>query len=184
MGVIQSTNHLLKTGEKLIIRNGNQSDALSLIKITRSVMEEGEFVISTPEEFIITKEEEEKWIQGFIDNDGKLLLVAEVNNRVIGWLIFQNQPRKKLSHTGEFGITIRNGWRDKGIGRVLIKELLNWAEENPMIKKVGLAVFSTNDRAIHLYKSLGFHEEGRRVQHIKLADNHYVDDLLMYKLVK
>ena len=38
--------------------------------------------------------------------------------------------------------------------------------------------------AIALYRKNGFVEEGRRIQEVKMADGRYVDDILMYKLVK
>lgn len=89
-----------------------------------------------------------------------------------------------IIRSGEFGITTRKGWRDKGVGRIIITELLYWAEKNPIIKKVCLGVFSNNKRAIHLYKSLGFEEEGCRKQHIRISEDEYLDDILMYKFVK
>ncbi|WP_328043105.1 GNAT family N-acetyltransferase [Neobacillus mesonae] len=69
------------------------------------------------------------------------------------------------------------------MGKLLIKELLNWAEHNPLIEKVSLGVLSTNQRAIELYKSMGFVEEGRKIKEVKFSDDLYVDDILMYKLV-
>ena len=60
---------------------------------------------------------------------------------------------------------------------------LDWAEKNPLIEKVSLGVLSTNYRAIALYKSMGFVEEGRKIKEIKINENEYVDDILMYKFV-
>ncbi len=70
-----------------------------------------------------------------------------------------------------------------GIGKELIEALLDWAEANPLIEKVSLGVFSTNHRAISLYKRLGFIEEGRKIKEFKMSENEYVDDIIMYKLV-
>ena len=70
-----------------------------------------------------------------------------------------------------------------GIGRMLVNELLDWAEKNPFIEKVSLGVFSTNYRAISLYKSMGFKEEGRKIKEIRMNENEYIDDILMYKFV-
>lgn len=102
---------------------------------------------------------------------------------MIGWIVFQSHTRKRLSHTGSFGVMIDKEYRGLGMGKLLIRALLEWAEKNPLIEKVSLGVFSTNQRAIALYKSLGFVEEGRKVNEIRMNDNEYVDDVLMYKLV-
>lgn len=63
---------------------------------------------------------------------------------------------------------VDKNFRDKGIGKLLIKGLLDWAESNPLIEKVSLGVFSTNKRAIALYKKMGFIEEGRKIKEFKM----------------
>ena len=80
-------------------------------------------------------------------------------------------------------MSISENYRGMGIGKTLIKTLLDWAENHPLIEKVSLGVFSTNHRAISLYKSMGFIEEGRKVKEIKINENKYVDDIIMYKFV-
>ena len=78
---------------------------------------------------------------------------------------------------------IEKDFRNIGIGKLLIKGILNWAELNPFIEKVSLGVFSTNERAIVLYKNMGFIEEGRKIKEFKMGNGEYVDDVLMYQLV-
>ncbi len=46
-----------------------------------------------------------------------------------------------------------------------------------------LGVFSTNYRAIALYKRMGFIEEGRKVNEVKLNEKEDMDDILMFKLM-
>lgn len=65
----------------------------------------------------------------------------------------------------------------------LLQTLIKWAEGHPVIEKLSLGVFSTNYPAIHLYKKMGFVEEGRKIKDIKLSHDVYVDDVLMYKMV-
>jgi RimJ/RimL family protein N-acetyltransferase len=66
----------------------------------------------------------------------------------------------------------------------LLQTLIDWAEANPLIEKIGLAVFANNEAAIRLYRKLGFMEEGRRPREMKLGPGQYVDDVLMCRLVK
>jgi RimJ/RimL family protein N-acetyltransferase len=70
-----------------------------------------------------------------------------------------------------------------GIGTALLQTLIDWAEANPLIEKIGMAVFANNERAIRLYRKLGFVEEGRRPREMKLGPGWYVDDVLMYRFV-
>ena len=66
----------------------------------------------------------------------------------------------------------------------MLEALLEWAEANPLIEKIGLSVFSSNADAFRLYRRLGFAEEGRRAKAIRLAPGEYVDEVLMAKFVK
>jgi len=60
-----------------------------------------------------------------------------------------------------FSIFIKKKWRGYGIGKLLVQAMLDWAQENKLIRKISLFVFSTNKNAIRLYKKLGFRQEGR-----------------------
>lgn len=168
---------------KVIIRTGKINDAEAILHIQRDVAEENEYLISVPDELDKTRDEQISWVQRLIENETETIIVAEIDDKVIGWLVFQSPNRKRLSHTGSFGMMIHKDYRGIGIGKMLITELLDWAEKNPLIEKVSLGVFSTNRRAISLYKRMGFLEEGRKKKEIKLSENEYADDILMYKFV-
>ncbi|WP_246197224.1 GNAT family N-acetyltransferase [Cytobacillus depressus] len=174
---------VFKNNEKYTIRTGKVEDAEAVLEIQKSVIAEGDYLISVSEEFIQTLEQQREWIQGLLENRIETLIVAEINGEVVGWIVFLSQYRKRLSHTGSFGMMISKRYRGMGIGKMLIRALLDWAEKNPLIEKVCLGVFSTNHRAISLYKSMGFVEEGRKIKEIKINENEYVDDILMYKFV-
>lgn len=184
MTTIEPRALITKTGEPFIIRCAQPDDASSLLAYVRSVAQETGFFVIQPDEFPSTEELERQWIQEHLDHPGKLALAAEVADEIIGSLSFENGPFKRMSHTGTFGISIRRDWRGKGIGTAMLEALLEWAGGNPLIEKVGLAVFSTNTGAIELYTRLGFVEEGRRAKEIKIGPGKYVDEVLMGRFVK
>ena len=161
------------------IRTARVEDSAALLEIQREVVAEGQYFISVSEEFNKTVEEQHEWVKSSLENERETLLVAEVSGEIVGWICFNTQNRKRLSHTGSIGIMVKKEMRNAGIGRVLLEELLAWAKLNPFIEKVSLAVFATNTRAITLYKSLGFVEEGRKIKEYKLNDHEYLDDILM-----
>ena len=121
--------------------------------------------------------------QKHIDGPGKLVLVAEIPDEVIGCLSFENGQRRRIAHRGSFGISVREKWRGQGIGTAMLQTLIDWAEANPLIEKVGLSVFANNVDAIRLYKRLGFVEEGRQPREMKLGPGEYTDNVLMYRFV-
>lgn len=166
-----------------MIRTGTIEDSEATLDIQKSVVSEGHFLISLPEEFKKTSSEQREWVQNVLDNERETLIVVEKDGEVVGWVVFMNENKQRLSHTGSFGIMISKNHRGLGLGKMLLQALLDWAEKNPLIEKVSLAVFSTNHHAISLYKQMGFIEEGRKIKEFKMSNNEYVDDILMYKLV-
>lgn len=148
-------------------------------------MGESDFQVTEPDEFTMTVDDEIAWINKLNCSETSLALVAEINGYVVGLIDFHgNSKRRRLSHSGAFGMSVLQEYRDQGIGSVLIESLLAWAKECKLVEKVSLAVLATNQRAIFVYKKLGFIEEGRRIREVKIGPGKYVDDILMYKFVK
>lgn len=175
---------VFKNNVKCIIRTAALKDAKQILDLEYSIICEREFFISVPEEIEKPSIQEQKeWIHKIIENEKETMLVAEIDGGVVGWIVFQSDNRKRLSHTGSLSMLVKKEYRGMGIGKMLLKALLDWAEKNPFIEKVSLGVLSTNLRAISLYKSIGFLEEGRKIKEFKMSENEYVDDILMYKFV-
>ena len=156
-----------------------------MLDYTQMSHKETGFMVTLLEELNLSLDDEIKWINKTLTSPDDLAIVAEFGGKIIGIIDFQGRSqRKRLAHTGHFSMALYPDFRNDGIGALLIQALLGWAEIHPTLEKVGLAVFATNLRAIFLYKKLGFLEEGRRHKEIKFGPNEYVDDILMYKLVK
>ncbi|KAM7183690.1 Acyl-CoA N-acyltransferase [Naviculisporaceae sp. PSN 640] len=59
------------------------------------------------------------------------------------------------------GISLVSGQRGKGYGAEAINWVLDWGFRHGGYHRIGLTAFSYNTRALKLYRSLGFVEEGR-----------------------
>lgn len=167
----------------ITIREIKLEDAPKLLQHTQLVFTQSTFLLTTPEEFTLTIERQRDWIEEQ-SKIGNYMLVAEDNGKIIGFLNASRSQRKRVSHNCMFGISIQKEYWNKGIGRKMIMKMLQWAESHPQIEKVLLEVFAHNERAIHLYQSLGFIEEGRKKKHIKFDDGTYVDEIIMSIFVK
>jgi RimJ/RimL family protein N-acetyltransferase len=184
MASIQPKICTARTGRVFTIRTAQPKDAGPLLAYIRPVAEETEFFILEPDEFPPTVEQEQQWVQEHLDSPGKLLLLAEVAGTIIGTVNFENGPHRRIAHRGSLGIAVVEQWRGRGVGTALLEALLEWATANPLIEKVGLEVFATNQTAIRLYKRLGFVEEGLRPKDIKVRPGRYVDTVAMCRFVK
>lgn len=83
MGEIIAKQSVLKTGEIVLLRTAVPEDTERVYELARSVMEESEFVVTTPEEMSLTIEQERNWIQSHLEDPGKLMVVAEFFGAVI-----------------------------------------------------------------------------------------------------
>jgi RimJ/RimL family protein N-acetyltransferase len=80
------------------------------------------------------------------------------------------------------GITIAAPYQNKGYGREAINWGLDWAFQHGNLRRVELNVVAYNERAIALYKSVGFTLEGRARESV-FRNRRYWDYLSMGILV-
>jgi RimJ/RimL family protein N-acetyltransferase len=172
--------HLTKDGRRFIIRKPIEDDAADIISYSKILFASTDQVLTTVEEYTITVENEKIWINNLNENPGSNVLVAALDNQIVGLLFFISNAKIKNAHTGEFGVSVHPNFQGIGIGRQMIETLLNWAKSKSNIEKVFLNVFATNKHAIKLYKDLGFTEEGRHIKAIKQLTGEYVDTIQMY----
>ena len=162
-------------------------DAEQLLAGVRAVIgEQLEGVISQPGEMAVTVDQERTWIEGSAETDNSILLIAEHDGALVGWLDLRERPpahgasRSDLWHQRER----RQPWRHRGVGTALIQTMLDWATRNPLIDKVKLGVVAQNQGARRLYERLGFVEEGYQRREYKRRDGTYLDNVLMCRFVK
>jgi RimJ/RimL family protein N-acetyltransferase len=147
--------------EKMIIRKARKSDAAAMINYLHQIAGESDYLtFGSADELHLTVEKEEKLFEDYFNRDNGLNLIAEYDGQIAGNLIFSGGTKKRTAHAGEFGISVRKDFWGMGIGKALIARLIEWSKETGVIRKINLRVRSDNARAIHLYKSFGFVEDG------------------------
>jgi RimJ/RimL family protein N-acetyltransferase len=147
--------------EKMIIRKARKTDAAAMINFLHQIAGESDYLtFGSTDELHLTVEKEEKLFEDYFNRDNGLNLIAEYDGQIAGNLNFSGGTKKRTAHAGEFGISVRKDFWGKGIGKALIARLIEWSKESGVIRKINLRVRSDNARAIHLYKSFGFKEEG------------------------
>lgn len=103
-------------------------------------------------------------------------LVAKVDNTVVGyigsWMI--------IDECHITNIAILPSYRRKGIASKLVKELINYCNENG-ISYMLLEVRTNNFPAQKLYEKFGFKSDGTREGYYKNPDGTYDDAILMTK---
>jgi RimJ/RimL family protein N-acetyltransferase len=179
MGKVEASNFKTKTGLSVIIRNATEADAEGYLELGKSIMAEEIYTLTQVEEMTMTIEQERQWLRLHIENPNHLVLVAEVDGRIVGQLDFANGHRRLIAHTGQFGIGLHKDFRALGIGPQLLTKLIDWARKHSEMEKINLSVHQTNENAIAAYKKCGFVIEGIRTRDLKYPNGVYVDTVLM-----
>lgn len=83
-------------------------------------------------------------------NDNNVFSVYNDKNELVGnCAIYLNE---KVT----FSVQMRPTLTSQGLGKEFVYSFLNFAKEKYSLKTIGLSVLKFNERAIRLYKSLGF----------------------------
>jgi PhnO protein len=92
-----------------------------------------------------------------ISNPKNLYLIAENKNEGLGFISFHTQ--NLLHHCGLVGeiqeFFIHQKYRGQGVGRILINEILNYAEEHNL-KSIEVTTNKKRVENVAIYENLGF----------------------------
>ena len=122
----------------------------------------------------------EGFINGLTNNDH--LFVAEVEEdgfkKVVGNVGMHVNNANRARHCAEIGIMVHSDFQNKGIGRELLNKVIDLADNWLMLVRLELSVYVDNEKAINLYKSLGFEIEGIK-KYAAIRNGKYEDQYIM-----
>jgi RimJ/RimL family protein N-acetyltransferase len=156
--------------------------AQDIIDYVKKASGETDNIITTPEEFTLTEEQEAKYIQAVLDSRLSNMIVMMEDGQIIGQCgLHGREGRKRLGHISSLGITILKEHWNKGIGYKLMSTQIEYAKSHG-ISKINLEVRTDNPAAVHLYKKIGFEIEGtnRRSMYV---EGEYIDTYYMGMII-
>ncbi len=145
-----------REGLPFVIRPSRDDDAPGLAALIDAVAGEGEYIVAIPGEQE-TLEQSARLVS--IVLEGGLALTLEIDDQVAGNLMVSRRSGRHYAHVAEIAIIVSNAYRGAGFGRSMLEMAIAWTRQVG-IAKLSLQVFTRNDRAIALYRSLGFVDEG------------------------
>lgn len=165
------------------VRDAQVTDAATLCNAEKTWAEKPGYLVSQPTE--LETESFARRIRELSESSKGLYVVAlGEDHGIVAHALLDPMGLRALSHIVRLTIVIHPSFEGKGVGKLLMERLVQWAKETEGVEKIELLVRSTNERAISLYKKFGFIEEGRLTKRIKIADGKYIDDISMGLLVK
>ncbi|MDO5444808.1 MAG: GNAT family N-acetyltransferase [Eubacteriales bacterium] len=157
----------LKDGTACLLRNGTESDAKALLDIFNLTHEETDFLLTYPSENTFDVEKEYLFLKEKTESDNEIEILALINNTVVGSAGIEAVGTQcKLRHRAEAGISIAKKYWGLGIGKALMEACIECAKAAGYIQ-LELEVVADNERAVSLYRKLGFIEYGRNPKGFK-----------------
>ena len=161
------------------IREAIPNDAGAFIKFLDQLDTETKFMLYEPGERRTKEENFKKKIEE--SNKGSLLLVAENEDKIVGFLSADRGHTNRIKHSAYIVIGILKDFRGMGIGKRFFEELDKWAIQN-WVLRLELTVMKNNRNAIRLYEKMGFKIEGVKEKSC-LVDGVFIDEYYMAKLL-
>ena len=151
-----------KDGRKYTLRSAEPEDAPLMLKYMKIMLGETPFLLRSPEEFNYTAEDEAQVLAGRKDDPRSLMLVAEMDGRIIASAdVSSRGPKSRLLHRSDLGISILKDYWHLGLGSALMERLIAFAQRSGY-EQIELTVESKNRRAVNLYMKYGFTVFGTR----------------------
>lgn len=164
----------LKNGQTASLSWLEEGDLSEVVAAVNSVIREDKFLLIVHE--ITDLESERRWFR-LAKEAGMRYLVARVNGKVVGGASLTPFNGKR-AHIAEFGVYIIKNHRNLGLGTIFLNEFIEVARKSGF-QSLQLSAFSTNRRALHVYRKCGFKRCGKLSGDIKFADGTYADRILM-----
>ncbi|MCV9999164.1 GNAT family N-acetyltransferase [Pararhizobium sp. YC-54] len=123
-------------------------------------------------------------VRSFLErpSDGGLQLVAERDGIIVGAAGLHRQTGRR-HHAAVLGMSIHDAYHRQGIGKALLLDLMDAADNWLNIIRIELTVFTDNAAAIALYETAGFEAEGVHRAYA-FRDGAFADVLAMARIKK
>jgi ribosomal protein S18 acetylase RimI-like enzyme len=172
--VLKATQVTLKDGRLATIRQAVPDDAQAATDFVNIVTGENKFLLRERVTWTI---DEERQTLASADGQTRVFFVAVISGRLSGMHDITRGKWSKNAHVAELAISCLPDCRGVGLGTALLSKGIAWAR-SVAVRKLTLHALATNERAIGLYRKMGFVDEARlRGQYI--IDGEPIDDLFM-----
>jgi RimJ/RimL family protein N-acetyltransferase len=146
-------------GRRVVLRTPVWGDLDDLLDMINTAVEERVDIFADKP---IKRDAEAQWLGrklAKIENGQCIALVVECEGKAVGSSDV-DKLTGAMSHVGDLGVLIKRGYREAGIGTVVLETLIRESRSEGL-EILTLRVYSENDRAIHVYEKVGFKETGR-----------------------
>ena len=178
--IFEETKIALKNGKTAILKSPCVEDAEKLLHYIKKACGETDFLARYPEEWNISVEQEEAWVNRLLAAPDTLGITCYVDGEVAGNCEISFRGGMKTSHRATIAIAILRDYWNLGIGSAMFEELVAAAHSRGT-EIMELEFVEGNERAKHLYEKFGFLVVSEKPNAFKLKDGTYLSEIYMQK---
>lgn len=168
-------------GTAVSIRAATPDDAVALHELKRALDRETSFMLLEPGERTTSASDVADELRTVAAQPNSVVLLADTSGEVVGYVEATGGAFRRNRHTAHVVIGIRQSHAGIGLGRRLLEELDRWARGGGILR-LELTVMKDNERALALYRRVGYEVEGTRRAALAV-DGVVVDELWMAKVL-
>jgi len=116
-----------------------------------------------------------------LEPDEGVVVFAVAAGGPIAWAEAYRLGSRRLAHVAMLTVAVADDWRGHGVGTALMAEIEAWARRTK-VRKLQLHVRAGNQRAIALYRRLGYAVEGVLAEQVA-ADGGFEDEWVMARRI-
>lgn len=154
--------------EDAVIRKATVADAAETARYMRELRAEAKDgdLDTIPWRPPLSDAQQAEFLTTFLAGEHNCMFLALTGDEVVGMVDIHGGQFPHDRHAGWLGISLAPGWRGKGIGRRLMKAAIAEAQSWPEFCRIELQCVVWNAAGIHLYHSLGFVTEARKIKSV------------------
>jgi len=168
---------LLGDRSKVVLRPLEEGDKMRLLTFFKGISEEERYYLK---ENVTSPEVLLSWTS-LIDFDRVIPIVALDGDQIVGDATLHRSRAQARRHVGEIRVVVAEAYREIGLGRRLIRELLDIASELRLYHVFVEFVVHREEAAIHAVRSMGFREVATLKGRIRDLWGNY-EDLMILEL--
>lgn len=164
-------------------REARAADATDFLTFMAQVAQETDYLVMDEDGLPLTESQMSDILERSYLAPDQLTLLALAGDEVIGAISIRTPRQTKLNHIGDVFLAVKKTYWGHGIGRLLLEESIDWAQQEGLLARLELTVQARNSSAIALYKKVGFELEGTKKRGARSATGDFLDVHLMAKLI-
>lgn len=168
---------------EVTVRQAIPDDAAEILTALKIIGSETPYLVMDDQGLALSVAEMAQNLAEMYDSPNNVLLVALVDKKIVGTASVKASGKGRIEHIGEIGISILKDYWGFGLGRLMMEEVILWARESRIIRRLELTVQDRNQRAVSLYEKIGFKTETVMERGAKTDQGVFLDVHLMSLLI-